>query len=44
VLPVSAQTITTDTQRPDAVAVTIPSGTFSMPAYRALPPARATCR
>ncbi|HEX6703666.1 MAG TPA: dienelactone hydrolase family protein [Albitalea sp.] len=37
VLPVSAQTITTDTGGLDAGVVTIPVGDFKMPAYRAAP-------
>jgi len=37
VLPVSAQTIITDTEGLTAGAVTIPSGGFGMPAYRAAP-------
>jgi carboxymethylenebutenolidase len=37
VLPVGAQTITTDTGGLTAGPVTIPVGTFSMPAYRAAP-------
>jgi carboxymethylenebutenolidase len=37
VLPVSAQTITTDTAGLTAGAVTIPVGDFKMPAYRAAP-------
>ncbi|ALV06126.1 dienelactone hydrolase family protein [Roseateles depolymerans] len=37
VLPVSAQTITTDTQGLDAGPVTVPVGDFKMPAYAARP-------
>jgi carboxymethylenebutenolidase len=37
VMPVSAQTITTDTAGLTAGAVTIPVGDFKMPAYRAAP-------
>jgi carboxymethylenebutenolidase len=37
VLPVTAQTITTDTAGLSAGAVTIPVGDFKMPAYRAAP-------
>lgn len=37
VLPVSAQTLTTDTQGLDAGPVTVPVGDFKMPAYAARP-------
>ena len=37
VLPVSAQTITTDTAGLTAGPITVPVGSFSMPAYRAAP-------
>ncbi len=37
VLPVTAQTITTDTAGLEAGPVTIPVGDFQMPAYRAMP-------
>ncbi|UXH79666.1 dienelactone hydrolase family protein [Roseateles amylovorans] len=37
VLPVSAQTITTDTQGLDAGPVSVPVGNFNMPAYAARP-------
>jgi len=40
VLPVSAQTITTDTEGLTAGPVTISAGNFQMPAYRAMPAGR----